>query len=220
MSKRSKQPRMLEMPSGKGSEEPSMVIYPVIMAVPPGTDGLRTKQKAARLSELAREALLRSAVRTGAYLGEIRCDEGGRPLPSNGWRWSISHKPGCVAAVVAGERTGIDVEEVKARRETTFRYVASDEEWALCPGRSWLNLFRYWTAKEAVLKAAGTGLAGMRACQIVAVPDESTVFVYFDQHLHEVVQLNCNGHMISVVRNDHEIRWVTPDVPAVSGEIR
>ena len=191
-----------------------MVIYPVIMSVPERAAGSRGKHKAARLSALAREALNMSAARAGMELAGIHQDEQGRPLPSEGCWWSVSHKPEYVAAVAARERTGIDIEEVRPRREATFRYVAREDEWALCQEKSWLNLFRYWTAKEAVVKAAGTGLAGMRACQVVALPDESTIFLYCDNRLYQVAQLSYDGHLASVVTNDDEVHWVTPDARA------
>jgi len=56
---------------------------------------------------------------------------------------------------------GIDVEEIEPRRENIFGYVASDEEWRLFGGKSWDSLYRCWTAKEAVVKSTGTGLAGL-----------------------------------------------------------
>ncbi len=188
-----------------------MVVYPVIMAVPPPMASSRGKRKTAALSALAREALSISASRAGLELAEIRQDDQGRPLASNGCWWSVSHKPRYVAAIAARSRTGIDIEEVRPRRESTFKYVASEGEWLLCAERSWQNLFRYWTAKEAVVKAAGRGLSGIRSCEVVALPDESTIFLYFDNHLYEVAQLSYDGHLASMVRNDNdEVRWVTP----------
>jgi len=197
-----------------------MVVYPVIMAVPPQATHSERRQKVTSLGELAREALKTSAGHAALDLQEIRQDEQGRPLLSNGCWWSVSHKPKYVAGVAALDRTGIDIEEVRPRRQSTFRYVATDDEWRLCEERSWLNLFRYWTAKEAVVKAAGAGLAGMRACQVVALPDESSVFLYFDDRLYEVAQSIYDGHLVSVVKNDDEIRWVTPDTPAASAPVR
>jgi 4'-phosphopantetheinyl transferase len=188
-----------------------MVVYPVIMGVPSGTACSRGRSKTAALSALAREALTMSASQAGLELAEMCQDDRGRPLASNGCWWSVSHKPRYVAAVAARARTGIDIEEVRPRKESTFRYVASEDEWALCAERSWQNLFRLWTAKEAVVKAAGHGLSGLRSCEVVALPDESTVFLYFDNRLYEVAQLSYDGHLASVVKNDDEVHWVTPD---------
>lgn len=190
-----------------------MSVYPVILEVPADLVCRRGKQKVAHLSQLAREALRVSAARAGLELTQIRQDNEGRPLASNGCYWSVSHKPRYVAAVADRNRAGIDIEEIRPRRESTFRYVAGEDEWALCREKSWYHLYRYWTAKEAVVKADGRGMAGMRACQVVAVPDESTVFLYLDNRLYEVAQISYAGHMVSVVRNEDEIRWVTGGGP-------
>ncbi len=84
---------------------------------------------------------------------------------------SLAHT-GSVAAALAGDPgrypagVGIDVEQITDRDERTIAAILTDAECHLLDARcssgaerqSWVT--RFWTAKEAVAKAAGTGLGG------------------------------------------------------------
>jgi len=164
-------------------------------------------EKIDHLSQIAREALKLSAGKSGVRLGELLKDDKGVPCPVAGNYWSVSHKPKCVAAVVSKDKVGIDIEEMKPRAESLFAYVASDEEWGL-KERSWDTFFRYWTAKEAVLKAIGIGVSGLKTCRIVSVPDENHITLGYNGHLFLVEQLRHNNHIVSVLKDDNQIEWV------------
>jgi len=122
--------------------------------------------------------------------------------------WSVSHKPKYVAAVISHDKVGIDIEEIKPRSESLFDYVASGEEWELSREKSWDTLFRYWTAKEATLKAIGIGIGGFKTCRIISVPDDSHIILDYQNRLFEVEQLRYKGHIISVVKDDNKIEWI------------
>jgi malonyl CoA-acyl carrier protein transacylase/phosphopantetheinyl transferase len=82
---------------------------------------------------------------------------------------SLSHTDGRAVALAALEgRVGIDIERL-GPRPAGFREAAfGGEERELFDGDEWM--LRCWCAKEAVAKAAGSGLAGNpRSAQIVAV---------------------------------------------------
>jgi acyl transferase domain-containing protein/phosphopantetheinyl transferase (holo-ACP synthase) len=96
------------------------------------------------------------------------CPEGvhGRELPP--LELSLAH---CREAAVAlvhpaadcpGTGTGIDIEEITERPETTYDAILAADERALFTrlggGPAWLT--RFWAAKEAVAKAEGTGFGG------------------------------------------------------------
>ena len=87
--------------------------------------------------------------------------QGSRPV-----EFSLSHSHGVVlVGVAAGREIGVDVELVRRfdERETLARrFFAPREYRELCslpePARS-SAFFHYWTRKEAVLKALGTGMS-------------------------------------------------------------
>ncbi|MEA3428693.1 MAG: 4'-phosphopantetheinyl transferase superfamily protein, partial [Thermodesulfobacteriota bacterium] len=133
-------------------------IYPVILAVPNNKRKLSGKNRTLYLSRHARYALEISAQKSCIHLSNLLKDENGVPMPCGANYWSLSHKPAYVAAVVAPERIGIDIEEIRTCSESLFRKIADHREWGLADTDKFKLFFRYWTAKEAVLKAVGTGL--------------------------------------------------------------
>jgi len=189
-----------------------MTLFPVILPVAEDINELPQAKQAAFLSRVSREALKLSAEKSGITLGELSKNQDNAPLPFGHYCWSVSHKPRYVAAVVSSDKIGIDIEEVKPRNESLWSYVATGEEWDLCGGKSWDAFFRYWTAKEAVLKACGIGLGGLKACQVISVPDETDVVLQYRDCVYQVEQLRCNNHIVSVLKSDGEVEWVTPKV--------
>ena len=189
-----------------------MTLYPVVMPVSSDVQRLSGREKVAALSECARQALRLSADRAGIALGELQKDSDDVPLPFGEYHWSVSHKPRYVAAVVGPGRMGIDIEEIEPRKREIFGYVASEEEWELLGGKSWDSLYRCWTAKEAVVKSTGIGLAGLKSCRVDGVQDNG-VSMSFERRLYEIAQLRHDGHIIAVVRNDSQPEWTIQAVP-------
>ena len=187
-----------------------MTLFPVVMPVIEAGHKPSGKEKVAHLSRIAREALKLSAEKSGVRLGELLKDERGAPHPVAGNYWSLSHKSKYVAAVVSKDKVGIDIEEMKPRPELLFAHVASDEEWEL-KGKSWDTFFRYWTAKEAVLKVIGIGISGLRTCRVVSIPDENHITLGYNGHLFLVEQLRYKNHIVSVLKDDNEIEWIVPE---------
>ena len=184
-----------------------MTLYPVVMCVPEAEPTLPGKDRVQRLSLLARQALALSIERSGLTLARIEKDEDDVPCPSDGNHWAVSHKPGCVAAVVGRGGAGIDVEEMVPRKRSLFDLTAGQDEWELAGGRSWQAFFRIWTAKEAVLKAIGVGIGGLKSCRVISVPDDSHVMLEHNGRQHLVEQLYHNGHIVSVLKGDNEVEW-------------
>jgi 4'-phosphopantetheinyl transferase len=184
-----------------------MTLFPVILPVAEELQKLSGKDKVDHLSQIAREALKLSAEKSGITLGKLLKDEKGAPWPVNGNYWSLSHKPEYVAAVVSKDKVGIDIEEMRPRAESLFAYVASEEEWEL-KERSWDTFFRYWTAKEAILKVIGIGISGLKACRIISVPDENYIILDYKGHSFLVEQLRYKNHIVSVLKGDNEIDWI------------
>jgi 4'-phosphopantetheinyl transferase len=187
-----------------------MTLFPVVMPVIEVGHKPRGKEKVDHLSRSAREVLKLSAAKSGVRLGELLKDEKGVPCPINGNYWSLSHKPKYVAAVVSKNKIGIDIEEMKPRPDSLFDYVASDKEWEL-KERSWETFFRYWTAKEAILKVIGIGISGLKTCRIISVPDENHIILDYKGHSFLVEQLRYKNYIVSVLKNDNQIEWVVFD---------
>lgn len=188
-----------------------MTIYPVVMPVGAAVRRLSGRDKVAALSEFARAALRVSADTAGIALGDLLQDEEGVPLPAGDYVWSVSHKPRYVAAVVGQDTAGIDIEEIRPRRKDIFPYVAGDAEWALFGGRSWYSLYRCWTAKEAVVKSAGVGLAGLKSCRVLDVPDGASITLSYRGRDYDIAQLHHDGHVVAVIRDGRPLEWVVLD---------
>ncbi|HEX7969062.1 MAG TPA: 4'-phosphopantetheinyl transferase superfamily protein [Stellaceae bacterium] len=112
--------------------------------------------------------------RCGGAHGKPRLQE-----PAAAIEFSLSHSGERVVLAVArgGAELGVDVERLVPQRDrgslapavlsaTEQRVVA-----ALPPARRPLALLRYWTRKEALLKATGDGLAVAPATLTVSAPD-------------------------------------------------
>jgi phosphopantetheine--protein transferase-like protein len=186
----------------------AMTLFPVILPVAEAEPRLAGKEKVAELSRISREALRLSAEKSGVMLGELMKNKDDVPCPFDGNYWSLSHKSKYVTAVVSREMVGIDIEEIKPRSESIFSLVASEDEWELSPDRSWDTFFRYWTAKEAALKAIGAGIGGLKVCRIISMPDKNRIVLSYRDSLFQVEQLSYKNHIVSVIKNDNEIEWV------------
>ena len=88
-------------------------------------------------------------------LQDLQRSPNGKPTGCDGAQFSISHAAGLIAcAVGVGTRVGIDLEPLTATAPLrTGRYLDRSERQAAA--RDAREGLRIWTAKEAILKAAG-----------------------------------------------------------------
>jgi len=128
-------------------------------------DDRRTFVAAHALKRLA----IAAAVGTAPARLEFAVAPGGKPVltaPATACAFNLSHTEGCVALAISNRAVGVDVENTRgiavdrALAETALGPAAAAE---LGPDPStddWrLAFFVAWTAREAILKAEGTGLA-------------------------------------------------------------
>ncbi len=193
-------------------------LHPVILSVPANARQLPPRDLVVYLSRHARKALRLSAEKSGFDMVEPLKGKDGQPLPTNGIYWSLTHKPEYVAAVVARRPIGIDVEKIAERKTVAlFNKVADASEWALIGARSWEGFHRYWTAKEAVLKAEGTGLRGLSDCRVIGIQDTFNLIIQVGGRRMAVEHHYFNNHIASIVKSADNICWAIVNLPQDSG---
>ncbi|HKY70431.1 MAG TPA: 4'-phosphopantetheinyl transferase superfamily protein [Nitrospira sp.] len=118
--------------------------------------------------EIAEPAALR--FRAGATGKPALLDRQGDPA---GLRFNLSHSHGrMLVAVARGRDVGIDLEQIRDTLEPlklAERFYTA-QEYDSIAGRPTsdqaLQFYRLWVAKEAFLKAQGTGIASLQQCEI------------------------------------------------------
>jgi 4'-phosphopantetheinyl transferase len=170
-------------------------IYPVILAVPDKVGGFKPKDRVTFLSRHARRALKRSAQKSGIRLDELPKDENGAPLPVGGVYWSITHKTNYVGGVVSPAAIGIDIEKIR--------------RWALAKTEknSQTTFFRFWTSKEAVLKAFGTGIKDLRKCRIYRIQDAAHLEIRYEGKNWLIEHFFFDRHIASIVKDHFRLDW-------------
>ena len=124
------------------------------------------------------------------YLGigpdavEMYRSESGKPSLTKELRgqpaitFNMSHAHGrALIAVSKGQEVGVDLERVRSDVEVaklSERYFTSSEHATIMQStqeQRATRFFRYWVAKEAVLKAQGIGLRALSQCEILMAAD-------------------------------------------------
>ncbi len=182
-------------------------IFPIILAVPVEVQALPPRERVKALSLQARKALHLCALKTGVVMGELLKDDNGAPLPFEGNFWSLTHKPAYVGAVICAQATGIDIEAIKDVSNGVMRKTASEAEWRLTDKEPAAMFFRYWTAKEAVLKAIGIGISGLSQCRVTDVPDNNHLRLEYAGRIYLVEHFFFDDHVASVVKNGFHVEW-------------
>jgi 4'-phosphopantetheinyl transferase len=187
---------------------PLKILHPVVLAVPQKDQNLRGKDKVAVLRRLARQALRLSARYSELILEKIQKDASGVPLPDRGVFWSLTHKEAYVAAVAATSTIGIDLETLRPVSQALYRRLAREPEWALATQVDIPLFFRFWTAKEAVLKAVGIGFAGLSHCCIREIVDDCRLRLSYDES-QWMVQHYWIGrqHLAAITAGQKSVQW-------------
>jgi 4'-phosphopantetheinyl transferase len=187
----------------------NQILHPVILPVPAQVQAFQPKDRVIFLSRHARHALTRSADKSGIHAGGLLKDESGMPLPFDGTFWSITHKTQYVAGVVAPISIGIDIEKIREISRGLFRKTAGTREWALVDREetSLLTFFRFWTSKEAVLKATGIGIKGLLKCQVRRIIDDRHLCIHYEGQDWLIEHFFFDRHIASIVQNNFQIDW-------------
>lgn len=187
----------------------------VFLPVPPhGPKGQNPRDSRKLQSATARQALEESVKRSRiAALEPLRFDALGAPIAQNGFTWSLTHKPAWAGAVVSHSPVGLDVESIIPRQnDRTYDYVGNTEEWAMVGAQNLEGFFRLWTAKEAVLKARGTGLRELKDCRLVQYSprhgDLSHLTLSCLGQDWRVEQYFFHDHLASITTLGLQVEWV------------
>ncbi|HET9483080.1 MAG TPA: 4'-phosphopantetheinyl transferase superfamily protein [Xanthomonadales bacterium] len=127
----------------------------------------------ARGERLVRELLAATLAIAPAAL-ELAREPGGRPyvaFPPAAIAFSVAHSGVNLVLALSATRIGVDIEHRRKRPygELAARaFVDSERAWVAAQEDRIGAFLRLWTAKEAVLKAAGVGIAGGLASVVVA----------------------------------------------------
>ena len=108
-------------------------------------------------------------------------DQQGRP---HALRFNLSHSHGrMLIAVAQGQDVGVDLEQMREKVDViklAKRFYAPSEYREIL-GHSGFNqvqqFYRYWVAKEAVLKGQGVGILSLHQCEIFTPVDGATCHV-------------------------------------------
>lgn len=189
----------------------SATIHPVILAVPDTFEALSRRDRVKALGKHARYALHLSAEYSGHVLGELEKDELGAPVPQKNLYWSITHKERFVAGVSAPYRIGIDIEQKKEVKPALFTRIADDAEWTLAGGKTQEAFFRFWTAKEAVLKAIGRGMTALSECRIEEIDNDALMRLSVSGVPWSVVHYRAAyDHLVALTTRGETIVWHQP----------
>lgn len=83
---------------------------------------------------------------------------------------SVSHSGQYLFCGIGTDPIGVDIEQIKPRKEQLASRVLSPEEyqWFQQQGSNWEDFYSLWVLKEALLKCQGTGIS--RSLKEVSVP--------------------------------------------------
>ena len=184
-------------------------LHPVILPVPAEVRDFEPRDRVVFLSRHARNALAKSARRSAVRPGELLKDENGMPLPFDGTFWSITHKTRYVGGVVAPTPIGIDIERIRELSRGLFKKTASEREWDLAgpEKESLLTFFRFWTSKEAVLKATGIGIRDLLKCEVRRILDDHHLTIDYEGKTWRIEHFFFDRHIASIVQNHYRMDW-------------
>ena len=98
-------------------------------------------------------------------LGDFGYNEYGKPYLANGPYFSISHCKEGIAVAIDDAPIGIDIEAIRHANEDLIERTMNEEERLAISELGMREFTRFWTQKEAIVKAEGTGIMSFEQLQ-------------------------------------------------------
>ncbi|MGN6568981.1 MAG: 4'-phosphopantetheinyl transferase family protein [Flavipsychrobacter sp.] len=134
---------------------------------------------------------------------DIKYDEHNRPYTDHEVDFNISHAGDiAVCGGVTGSRIGVDIENLKPINIADVSEVFSEDEWNIITNSAEpiMTVYKLWTRKEAVLKAAGKGMLGEPSTVNV-----SEDIVPYEDRVYNLYSVNVKGDYIISIATDKKI---------------
>ena len=189
-----------------------LTLYPVIQKIGQNFADIDLKSKSKILTICAKKSLSVSGEKSGFFPEKLEKGENGQPLPSNNVFWSVSHKDEYAAGLVSKSAAGIDVEKIKDISNPLFNKIVSQKERKCFEAeKDNIIFFRCFTAKEAVLKAVGIGLAGLSDILIIKAENSLNTWLKYKNVKYKVEHIFFDKYIASVVKDDckdnYKVEW-------------
>lgn len=191
------------------------VLHAVIRPTPGQSPEHPSRDRVRHQKVAAREALGEAATRQGIRFASLDRDEHGAPLPVGGHHWSITHTSAYVAGAASVWPLGIDIERLRTPSTDVIAAAASEGEISMVRERfdvCEVEAFtRIWSAKEALLKLTGEGLAGLSKCTIGhtnMTDSRPGLWIRHEREQHFVHQMYRDDHIASVTCGQvQQVQW-------------
>jgi 4'-phosphopantetheinyl transferase len=181
-------------------------------------------------------ALLRFGLSTvaGAHRWAFAADSYGKPELDPPWgdpplRFNLSHTNGLAACAISyGRPVGIDVEEINPRLDfqaIAKKALSTSEQRLLAatlPSTQSALFFRFWTLKEAMVKAIGRGLSlALEDFAFSLDPPSLSLAAHLEEdpatwQVHELTPTPCHRLALAAKRAPHTILSVIPQPVAIA----
>lgn len=169
---------------------------------------------------IAGRGMLRTIL--GRYLGiepqalQFEYEAHGKPIlgdkfATSGLSFNLSHSQGLALYGVSRHPIGVDLEcirentDVEALAKRFFTEREYEVVRSLPPNQQQQVFFRYWTCKEAYLKATGAGLSQLEQIEILLTPTQPATLQSEEWSLTELIP--ANNYLAAVAVPGHNLHY-------------